>query len=78
MLNAMQASLFELKLSYGDAKALMPGRYGIVRLYFTEVRVQRLTKKEFSFRIVYGIQLKAKGGPIHLRPVLSIIIWITL
>ena len=56
----------------------MSGRYDIIMLHFAEALVQRLTKKDFSFRMVIGIQLGAKDGAIDLGSILSTVFGITL
>jgi hypothetical protein len=62
---------FALKVCDDDGEASMSGRYDIIMSYFAEVRVQRLIKNDFSFRMVYGIQLGAKDGAIDLGSILS-------
>ena len=69
---------FALKVFDDDGEALKSGRCGIIMAYFAEVVVQRLTKKDFSFRMVYRIQLGAKDGPIVFGSILSTIFGITL
>jgi len=78
------AYIFELERTFtskafgDDGEAPMSGRYDIIMSHIAEARVQRLTKKDLSFRMVIGIRLGARDGAIDIGSILSTIFGITL
>ena len=64
---------FTLKAFNDNGEASMSGRYDIVMSDFAEIRVQRLTKKDFPSQIVYKCSLGGTDGPNDTGSILSAI-----